>query len=106
MPVEMTPSQIMMVAIRGERLLEQAIASKRISQASLAIVHETIVSLIKLYRDQVKGTSEFATRIAREYARGVDPLAGAPRLDSLRSIYELAKEARARSLAAAGPKAE
>jgi hypothetical protein len=103
MPVEMSPKQIMMIAIRGERQLEQVIASstsdgnKTVSQAWLAIVHETVVSLIKLYRDQVQGTSDLATRIAREYARGADPSAGAPRLDSLRSIHELAREARARA---------
>jgi hypothetical protein len=105
MPVEMTPKQIMMIAIRGERQLEQVIASsasgsidnKTVSQAWLAIVHETVVSLIKLYRDQVQGTSDVATRIAREYARGADPKAGAPRLDSLRSICALAREARTRA---------
>lgn len=105
MPVEMTPKQIMMIAIRGERQLEQVIASsagagidsQTVSQAWLAVVHETVVSLIKLYRDQVQGTSDVATRIAREYARGADPAAGAPRLDSLRSIHDMAKEARLRA---------
>jgi hypothetical protein len=101
MPVEMTPKQVMMVAVRGERQLEQAIASSAdkpaISQAWLAIVHETVVSLIKLYRDQVEGTRDIATRIAREYARGADPAAGTPRLDSLRAIHALAREARMRA---------
>ena len=98
MPVEMTPSQIVMVALRGERQLEQAMARLASgSQAAPAIVHETIVSLIKLYRDQVPGTGDVATRIARAYARGADPSAGMPGLDSLRAICELAKEARTRS---------
>jgi hypothetical protein len=76
---------------------------KHITRAAHAAVHETVVSLIKLFRDQIPGAAEVATRLARMYAKGADANAGVPTLDCLRAIARVTREARERYLPAAEP---
>lgn len=85
-----------------EHTISQSLAldprSTHIARALHAAVHETVVSLIKLFRDQIPGAAEVATRLARMYAKGADANAGAPTLDCLRAIAQLTREARERYL--------
>jgi len=81
-------------------------AGKHIARASHAAVHETVVSLIKLFRDQIPGAAVVATQLARLYAKGADAAAGAPTLDCLRRIAELTREAREHYLPATPAEAE
>jgi hypothetical protein len=78
-------------------------AGKHIARAAHAPVHETVVSLIKLFRDQIPGAAEVATQLARMYAKGADANAGVPTLDCLRAIARVTREARERYLAAPAP---
>ena len=105
-----TPEQVRMLVRRAERQLEQAIevssregAGTHVARAFQAAVHDTVVSLTKLFRDQVPGAAEAATRIARAYAKGADARAGAPTLACVRTLAALAHEARERHLPEAGP---
>jgi hypothetical protein len=75
-------------------------AAKHIPRASHAPVHDTVVSLIKLFREQIPGAAEVATRLARMYAKGADANAGVPTLECLRAIAGLTREARERYLPA------
>jgi hypothetical protein len=75
-------------------------AGRHIARAAHAAVHETVVSLIKLFREQIPGAAEVATRLARMYAKGADANAGVPTLDCLRTIAQLTREARERYLPA------
>jgi hypothetical protein len=103
---QFTPGQIRMLIQRAEIQFEHTIAQsqslepggKHIARALHAAVHETVVSLIKLFRDQVPGAAEVATRLARLYAKGADARAGAPTLDCLRAIADVTREARERYL--------
>jgi hypothetical protein len=95
-----------MLIQRAETQFEQTIAQSltldpggtHIARALHAAVHESVVGLIKLFRDQIPGAAEVATRLARMYAKGADANAGAPTLDCLRAIAQLTREARERYL--------
>jgi hypothetical protein len=90
-----------------EHTIAQSLASdpggRHIARASHAAVHENVVGLIKLFRDQIPGAAEVATQLARHYAKGADARAGVPTLDCLRSIRELTRQARERYLPASEP---
>jgi hypothetical protein len=105
-----TPEQVRMLVRRAERQLEQAIeaSSKEGDGAHVArgvqvAVHDTVVSLTRLFRDHVPGAAEVATRIARAYAKGADARAGSPRLACVREIAGLVSEGRERFLPEAPP---
>jgi hypothetical protein len=81
----------------ADRQLEQIIshsvthepASRNIARSSHVALHETVVSLIRLFREQVPGAAGAAGAamlIAREYAKGVDAKSGAPTLACIRTI--------------------
>jgi hypothetical protein len=95
---EFTPGQIKMLVCRAEHQLEQIAGhdanSKNIPRSSHLALHETVVSLIRLFRDHVPGASSVATLIAREYARGVDAKSDAPTLACVRAIGAIARQAR------------
>jgi hypothetical protein len=100
-----TSEQVRMLVRRGERELAGAIeASQRdgdgvhVALVAQASVHEAVVSLTKLFRDQVPGATEVATAIARAYAKGADARAGAPRRDCVHVIVALVREGRERYL--------
>ena len=99
-----TPEQVRMLVQRAERQLEQAIAvseqegGTHVARAVQAAVHDTVVSLTRLFRDQVPGAADVATRIARAYAKGADARAGAPVLACVRTIAGLVREGRERYL--------
>jgi hypothetical protein len=67
---QFTPGQLRMLIQRAENQFELSIsqslaadpAGKHIARAAHAQVHETVVSLIKLFRDQIPGAAEVATR--------------------------------------------
>lgn len=106
MRIQYPPGQLRMLIQRAETQFEHTIAQslaadpagKHIVRAAHAAVHESVVSLIKLYREQVPGAAEVATRLARMYAKGADAAAGVPTLDCLRAIVKLTREARERYL--------
>ena len=106
MRLQYTPAQLRMLIQRAETQFEltitQSLAAdpggRHIARASHAAVHETVVSLIKLFRDQIPGAAEVATRLARMYAKGADAAAGVPTIDCLRAILRLSREARERYL--------
>jgi hypothetical protein len=85
--------------------LAQDPGGRHIARAAHAPVHETVVSLIKLFREQIPGAAEVATKLARMYAKGADANAGVPTLDCLRAIARLTREARERYLPAPAPAA-
>jgi len=96
-----TPEQVRMLVQRAERQLDQAIAASEkdgdgahLARAVQAAVHDTVVSLTRLFRDHVPGAAEVATRIARAYAKGADARAGVPTLSCVRMIAELVREGR------------
>jgi hypothetical protein len=90
-----------------EHTIDQSLAldpaGKHIARAAHAPVHETVVSLIKLFREQIPGAAAVATQLARLYAKGADAAAGVPTLDCLRRIAELTREAREHYLPLAAP---
>lgn len=104
-----TPGQLRMLIQRAETQFELTISqslaqdpgSKHIVRAAHAPVHEAVVSIIKLFREQIPGAAEVATKLARMYAKGADAHAGAPTLDCLRTIARLTREAREHYLPAA-----
>lgn len=98
-----TPEQVRMLVRRAELQLEQAIeVSERegggthVARGVQVAVHDTVVSLTRLFRDHVPCAAEVATRIARAYAKGADARAGAPVLACVRTIAELVREGRER----------
>ncbi len=101
-----TPAQLRMLIQRAESQFEHTIAQslaldpagKHIARGAHAAVHETVVSLIKLFRDQVAGAAEVATQLARMYAKGADAHVGVPTLECLRAIARVTHEARVRYL--------
>ncbi|MFC0250417.1 hypothetical protein [Massilia consociata] len=111
MRITFTPAQVAMLIGRAERQLEQIVADsvrqagagRNIARSQHHALHETVVTLMRLYREQVPGGAPVATRIAREYAKGADALSGAPTLACVRTIQLVVKEARERFMAAASP---
>lgn len=105
MRYDYTPEQVRMLVRRAERQLAQAIETSEregggthVARAVQVAVHDTVVSVTKLFRDQVPGAAEVATRIARTYAKGADARAGAPQLACVRAIADLVRAGRERYL--------
>lgn len=109
MRITFTPGQVAMLIGRAERQLEQIVtdsvrengSGRNIARASHHALHETVVTLIRLYREQVEGGAPVATRIARAYAKGSDAQSGAPTIACVRTIQSLVREERAVHAAAA-----
>jgi hypothetical protein len=103
-----TPGQIRMLVERADRQLGQIVTdsarieprSRNIAKSSEAALYETVVSLIRLFREHVPDAAGVATQIAREYASGVDARSGAPTIACVRSIWLIVKGARERYLSA------
>jgi len=105
MRITFTPGQVAMLIGRAERQLEQILADsqhnsgngsgRNIARASHHMLHETVVTLIRLYREQVPGGGAAATRIARAYAKGADAQTGAPTLACVRTILSLMRDSHA-----------
>ena len=99
-----TEPQIRMLICRAERQLEEIVASCSTQKPSASnipkhahpVAHETIVSVVTLFRDHVAGAANVATLIAREYAKGVDATAGVPTRASIEKILGFVREANAR----------
>jgi hypothetical protein len=91
-----------MLVYRAERQLEQIAgdaaqnnaARKNIARSSHLVLHEIVVSLTRLFREQVPGAGGVATLIAREYARGVDARSDAPTLACVSAIWSIVRQAR------------
>ena len=104
MSTHFTEPQIRMLISRAERQLEEIVAgclaqkpcATNISKHSHPVAHETIVSVVTLFRDHVPGSTNVATLIAREYAKGVDATAGVPTRASIEKILGIVREANAR----------
>jgi hypothetical protein len=96
-----TPGQTRMLISRARRQLEQIIdgacasgtANRNITRSAHPLLHETVVSLIRLFREHVPGAAGVATRIAREYAKGADVQSGAPTLDCVKRILSVVRQA-------------
>jgi hypothetical protein len=105
---QFTPGQLRMLIQRAETQFDSTIAhslaldpgGRHIARAAHAAVHEAVVGLIKLFRDQVPGAAEVATQLARMYAKGADANVGVPTLECLRAIARITREARERYLPA------
>ncbi|VXB94171.1 hypothetical protein [Massilia sp. 9I] len=109
MRITFTSGQVAMLIGRAERQLEQIVADsirepgngRNITRAAQHVLHETVVTLIRLYREQVPGGAPVATRIARAYAKGADAQSGVPTLACVRTILTVMRDAR--ELVAAAP---
>lgn len=100
MRISYTPGQVAMLIGRAERQLEQILADsmreagngRNIARGAQHMLHETVVTLIRLYREQVLGGAPVATRIARAYAKGADAQTGVPTLACVRTILAVMRE--------------
>lgn len=100
MRISFTPGQVAMLIGRAERQLEQILADsmreagngRNIARGAQHMLHETVVTLIRLYREQVLGGAPVATRIARAYAKGADAQTGVPTLACVRTILAVMRE--------------
>lgn len=109
MRITFTPGQVAMLIGRAERQLEQIVADsisergngRNITRGAQHMLHETVVTLIRLYREQVPGGAPAATRIARAYAKGADAQTGVPTLACVRTILTVMRDAQ--ELVAAPP---
>ncbi|GAB3401221.1 hypothetical protein NX774_13030 [Massilia agilis] len=105
---QFTPAQVTMLICRAERQLEQVVADTlkiqpagtNIARSTRFAFDETVVSLMKLFREHIDGGSGVATQIAREYAMGFDPGSGTTTIACVRKIADLVRHARERHLAA------
>lgn len=103
MRITYTPGQVAMLIGRAERQLEQIVADsirergngRNITRAAQHMLHETVVTLIRLYREQVPDGAPVATRIARAYAKGADAQSGVPTLACVRTILALMRDSHA-----------
>lgn len=103
MRITFTPGQVAMLIDRAERQLEQIVADsisepgngRNITRAAQHMLHETVVTLIRLYREQVAQGAPVATRIARAYAKGADARSGVPTLACVRTILSIIRDSRA-----------
>ncbi|KFI08375.1 hypothetical protein [Massilia sp. BSC265] len=101
MRITFTPGQVAMLVGRAERQLEQIVADsirepghgRNIARAAQHMLHETVVTLIRLYREQVPEGAPVATRIARAYAKGADAQTGVPTLACVRTILSIMRDA-------------
>ncbi len=111
MRITFTPGQVAMLVGRAGRQLDQIVADsvreagngRNIARGAQHTLHETVVTLIRLYREQVEGGAQVATRIARAYAKGADAQSGLPTLACVRTILAIIHDARA---AAQAPETE
>jgi hypothetical protein len=93
-----------MLIERADRQLERIITDsapagiRNIPKSSEAALYDTVVSLIRLFREHVPHAAGVATQISREYASGVDARSGAPTVACVRSIWLIVKGARQRYL--------
>ncbi len=100
MRITYTPGQVAMLIGRAERQLEQIIADsireagngRNITRSAQHMLHETVVTLIRLYREQVPEGAPVATRIARAYAKGTDAQSGVPTLACVRTIMSIMRD--------------
>jgi hypothetical protein len=114
MRITYTPGQVAMLIGRAERQLEQIVADsvreagngRNIARGAQHVLHETVVTLIRLYREQVPEGAPVATRIARAYAKGADAQSGVPTLACVRTILSIVRDARALLEEAAQPQPE
>lgn len=114
MRITYTPGQVAMLIGRAERQLEQIVADsvreagngRNIARGAQHVLHETVVTLIRLYREQVPEGAPVATRIARAYAKGADAQSGVPTLACVRTILSIVRDARALLEEAAQPQLE
>ncbi|QOY93044.1 hypothetical protein IM543_15815 [Massilia sp. UMI-21] len=103
MRISFTPGQVAMLIERAERQLEQIVADsiretgngRNITRTAQHMLHETVVTLIRLYREQVAEGAPVATRIARAYAKGADAQSGVPTLACVRTILSIIRDTRA-----------
>ena len=101
MHITFTPGQVAMLIGRAERQLEQIVADsireagngRNISRGAQHTLHETVVTLIRLYREQVPQGAPVATRIARSYAKGTDAHSGVPTLACVRTMLSIMRDA-------------
>lgn len=101
MRITFTPGQVAMLIGRAERQLEQILADslreagngRNIARGAQHMLHETVVTLIRLYREQVPDGAPVATRIARAYAKGADAQTGVPTLACVRTILSVMRGA-------------
>ena len=108
---QFTPGQLRMLIQRAEAQFEHTIAQslaldpagRHIARAAHAPLHETVVGLIKLFRDQIPDAAAVATQLARLYAKGADAHAGVPTLDCVRAIASVTREAKENYLPAEAP---
>ncbi|MEX5748086.1 hypothetical protein [Massilia sp. X63] len=113
MRITYTPGQVAMLVDRAERQLEQIVADsvgeagsgRNIARAAQHMLHETVVTLIRLYREQVVGGAPVATRIARAYAKGADAQSGVPTLACVRTMLSIVRDSR-ELVAAPEPRAD
>jgi hypothetical protein len=102
MRITFTPGQVAMLVGRAERQLEQIVADsireagsgRNITRAAQHMLHETVVTLIRLYREQVPGGAPVASRIARAYAKGADAHSGTPTLACVRTMLAILRDTR------------
>lgn len=114
MRITYSPGQVAMLVGRAERQLEQIVADslreagngRNITRAAQHMLHETVVTLIRLYREQVPEGAQVATRIARAYAKGADAQTGVPTLACVRTILAIMRDNRALVAAAPPPQPE
>lgn len=110
---QFTSGQLRMLIQRAETQFEHTITQslaldpgcRHIARAAHAPLHDTVVSLIKLFREQIPGAAPVATQLARMYAKGADAKAGVPALDCVRAIARVTREARELYLPAGAPPA-
>jgi len=101
MRITFTPDQVTMLVDRAGRQLEQIVeqslgqpgAARNIARSTHHALHECVVTLTRLFREQVPGGAPVATSIARAYAKGTDAQSGAPTLACVRTIQLLVREA-------------
>ncbi|MFN3791808.1 hypothetical protein [Massilia sp.] len=114
MRISYTPGQVAMLIGRAERQLEQIVADsvreagngRNIGRGAQHVLHETVVTLIRLYREQVPGGAPVATRIARAYAKGADAQTGVPTLACVRTMLSIMRDAGALLAEASQPALE
>lgn len=95
-----------MLVRKAERELAQIIevsvkdqtAGANVARSAQFALHQTVVSLTKLFREHVPSATGIATLIAREYAKGVDVKSGAPSLACVHIISSIVQQARERYL--------
>lgn len=109
MRVQFTPAQVAMLVERADRQLSQIIddslkeqvGTRHIARSCHFALHETVVSLTRLFREQVAGAQGVATLITKEYAKGVDPQSRMATLACVRSIQLIVRGARDQYLSSA-----